>query len=111
MLGYKLMAFVGLRNAEGPNAVRIMDMEKYYGLWMEVHVFRLNFGLLAPSPVVYFVSLLLHTLAKVCLLLNLVALNVRHLYFAACSNRAPQSLVSDFFRSIKERSPFCYLCP
>ena len=45
MLGYKLMAFVGLRNAEGPNAVRIMDMEKYYGLWMEVHVFRLNFGL------------------------------------------------------------------
>ena len=49
MLGYKLMAFVGLRNAEGPNAVRIMDMEKYYGLWMEVHVFRLNFGLRATD--------------------------------------------------------------
>ena len=49
MLGYKLMAFVGLRNAEGPNAVRIMDRGKYYGLWMEVHVFRLNFGLRATD--------------------------------------------------------------
>ena len=39
------MAFVGLRNAEGPNVIRIMDMEKYYGLWMEVHVFRVYFGL------------------------------------------------------------------
>ena len=50
MLGYKLMAFVGLRNAEGPNEVRIMDTD--YGLlrilrilWMEVHVFRVYFGL------------------------------------------------------------------
>ena len=32
------MAFVGLQNAVGPNVIRIMDMEKYYGLWMEVHV-------------------------------------------------------------------------